>query len=78
MARIIRDEPCTIDAEVIAELLESSGYLRMANFVRRLNERDSSHTVRYDELRQRYNALVEKFCQSETPRPPVSYRSQWE
>lgn len=77
MARqMTRQEPCTINCEVIAETLERFGYVNMAEFVRHLDLRVRNANLREELLRSAHNSTLERLHFYEPPEKyePVSYQ----
>ena len=74
------DEPCTINADVIAKFLEEHGKPRMAAFVRRLGDDNRDKNVMESEFARQYNALLERLYVYEPPplSGPVDHRSEWD
>ena len=77
MARqMTRQEPCTINGDVVVETLERHGYVNMAQFVRHLNGLVRDATTREDGLRAKYDEVVDRLHRYEPPPryEPVSYQ----
>lgn len=77
MARqMLRQEPCTITGDVVAETLERHGYVNMAEFVRHLNGLVRDTNKREDRMRAMYHEVLDRLHQYEPPPryEPVSYR----
>lgn len=62
--RVGLDEPCTINAQVVAEYLEGQGKPRMASFVRSISDRAS--------------LVVDPELSAVVPPPSRNPRSEWE
>ena len=72
-----REEPCSIDADEVAEFLESQRSPKRAELVRHLGRVARDAHLRHEELRQSYDRLVERLWQYEG-RPDHSVRDpQW-
>lgn len=70
-------EPCTIDAEVIADYLDSQRRHGMASFVRALGREDTRVARRQMDLLARIHALEAKYEprtaeKPHDPRPPAN------
>lgn len=72
-----REEPCSIDAEEVAEFLEAQRSPKRAELVRHLGRAARDAHLRQEELRQRCNRLVEQLWKYEG-KPDTSVRDpQW-
>ena len=67
MRRRLPQEPLTINTGVIAETLESLGYVNMAAHVRYMGQRLSDANIREDLLRANYASVVARLHQYEPP-----------
>ena len=70
-------EPCTIDAEVIADFLDTQRRHGMASFVRALGREDTRVNKREMDLLARIHALEAKYeprteAKPYDPRPPAN------
>ncbi len=81
MRRIARDEPLTINAEVVSDFLERQGCPSMASFVRSLGGAAQRANIREMQIREAYDALVRETAPTRTEadrREPDGYRSEWD
>lgn len=78
---MIDDEPCTINADVVADYLAKHRQHGMAQFVRHLGRQCQTANIRIKEAQDRHADVVRELNALRPPEPksePVTYRSQWD
>ena len=73
--RFIDAEPCSVSADIVADLLEQLGWERSARFIRELGTRAADEIRKANEWRALYWEMLDKYEPEKPEGEPVSYRA---